>query len=63
MYDNDIVLKNDILNVNNYPCAILDLMMKMKVYVHIIMHHEQKTRLTKNKNKTLLMCGYYKYTL
>ena len=39
MYDNDTVLENDILNVNNDPCAILDLMMKMTLYVYI-MHHE-----------------------
>ena len=39
MYDNDFVFKKDLLNVNNDPCAILDLMMEMTLYVHI-MHHE-----------------------
>ena len=37
-----LFLENDILNVINDPCAILDLMMEMTLYVHI-MHHEPIT--------------------
>ena len=47
-----LFLENDILNVINDPCAILDLMMEMTLYVHI-MHHEPIKRLKKLQvNKT-----------
>ena len=46
MYDNDIVFNNYILNVNNDPCAILDLMMEMTLNVRI-MHHEPIKRFKK----------------
>ena len=41
-----LFLENDILNVINDPCAILDLMMEMTLYVHI-MHHEPIKRFKK----------------